>query len=43
MVRTDLLLERLGAKAFAEDGVHLNGTGYRVLVPAVESACGALQ
>lgn len=42
VVRTDLMLESLGAKAFAEDGVHLNGTGYRVLVPAIKSACGAL-
>ncbi|MFC7358643.1 SGNH/GDSL hydrolase family protein [Nocardioides astragali] len=43
LVRTDLLLESLGAQAFAEDGVHLNGTGYRVLVPAIKSVCGALQ
>ena len=43
VVRTDLVLESLGAKAFAEDGVHLNATGYRVLVPAIKSACGALQ
>lgn len=43
VVRTDLMLEPLGGKAFAEDGVHLNGTGYRVLVPAITSACGALQ
>jgi lysophospholipase L1-like esterase len=42
VVRTDLLLEPLGPKAFAEDGVHLNGTGYRVLVPAITSACEAL-
>ena len=41
VVRTDLLLAPLGAKAFADDGVHLNGVGYRVLVPAVVSACGA--
>lgn len=39
LVRTDLLLEPLGAKAFADDGLHLNGTGYRVLVPAIRSAC----
>jgi lysophospholipase L1-like esterase len=37
VVRTDLLLEPLGSKAFAEDGVHLNATGYRVLVPAIAS------
>jgi lysophospholipase L1-like esterase len=42
VVRTDLLLEPLGAKAFAEDGVHLSGTGYRVLVPAIASAIGIL-
>lgn len=41
VVRTDLLLAALGATAFADDGVHLNGTGYRVLVPAIVSACGA--
>lgn len=43
VVRTDLLLASLGAKAFADDGVHLNGAGYRVLVHAIASACGALQ
>lgn len=43
VVRTDLLLESLGVNAFAEDGLHLNGTGYRVLIPALTSACGALQ
>lgn len=43
VVRTDLMLESLGAKAFAQDGVHLNGAGYRVLVPAIKSACGAFQ
>ncbi len=43
VVRTDLILESSGAKAFAEDGLHLNGTGYRVLVPAITSACRALQ
>jgi lysophospholipase L1-like esterase len=41
VVRTDLLLESLGARAFAEDGLHLNATGYRALVPALESACAA--
>ncbi len=43
VVRTDLLLAPLGAKAFADDGIHLNGVGYRVLVPAIASACGARQ
>lgn len=43
VLRADLMLESLGAKAFAEDGVHLNGTGYRVLVPAISAACGALR
>ena len=42
VVRADLLLASWGAKAFADDGVHLNATGYRVLVPAIMSACGAL-
>ena len=39
VVRADLLIESLGAEAFAADGVHLNGAGYRVLVPAIASAC----
>ncbi len=43
VVRTDLLLAALGASAFADDGVHLNGVGYGVLLPAIVSACGALQ
>lgn len=43
VVRTDLLLAPLGAKAFTDDGTHLNGVGYRILVPAIVSACGALQ
>jgi lysophospholipase L1-like esterase len=43
VVRSDLILASLGATAFAEDGVHLNGTGNRVLVPAIESACAALR
>jgi lysophospholipase L1-like esterase len=42
VVRADLLLAELGVKAFADDGVHLNAVGYRVLVPAIVSACGAL-
>lgn len=42
VVRTDLLLESWGNQAFAEDGVHLNGTGYRVLVSAITSACGVV-
>ena len=42
VVRTDLLLAPLGAKAFAGDGMHLNGAGYRVLVPAIASACESL-
>lgn len=35
VVRTDHLLKGLGEEAFADDGVHLSGTGYRVLVPAI--------
>lgn len=37
VVRTDHLLEGLGEEAFADDGVHLSGTGYRALVPAIAS------
>ena len=43
VVRTDLLLAPLGATAFADDGIHLNGAGYRVLVPAIASACAAVE
>jgi lysophospholipase L1-like esterase len=43
VVRADLLLEPWGTTAFAEDGLHLNRTGYRVLVPAIQSACEALR
>jgi lysophospholipase L1-like esterase len=39
VLRTDILLAPLGASAFADDGVHLNGAGYRVLVPAIVAAC----
>ncbi len=42
VVRTDLLLAPLGAKAFADDGIHLSGAGYRVLVPAIALACESL-
>jgi len=38
VIRADLILEPLGAKAFAEDGIHLSGSGYRVLIPAISSA-----
>lgn len=38
VVRADLLVGPLGASAFAADGVHLNGAGYRALLPAVASA-----
>ena len=41
VVRTDVLLAPLGANAFADDGIHLTGAGYRVLVPAIVAACGA--
>lgn len=38
VVRTDLLIRPLGATAFADDGVHLNASGYRVLLPALAAA-----
>ena len=38
VVRADLLLEPSGPKAFAEDGVHLDGAGYGLLVPAAAAA-----
>ena len=38
VVRTDLLIGPLGATAFADDGVHLNASGYRVLLPALAAA-----
>jgi lysophospholipase L1-like esterase len=41
VVRADLLLASLGETAFAQDGVHLNGTGYRILVPAISASVGA--
>lgn len=43
VVRTDLLLDDLGAAAFTDDGVHLSGIGYRVLVPAIKAACDKLR
>ena len=38
VVRADLLLAPLGATAFTDDGVHLNGSGYKVLLPAIAAA-----
>lgn len=38
VVRADLLLAPMGPRAFASDGLHLNASGYRVLVPAIASA-----
>lgn len=43
VVRTELLIEDLGAAAFADDGLHLSATGYRVLVPAIKAACERLR
>lgn len=38
VVRADLLLGPLGGTAFTDDGVHLNASGYRVLLPAIAAA-----
>lgn len=35
VVRADRLLEPLGARAFVDDGLHLSGAGYRVVLPAI--------
>jgi lysophospholipase L1-like esterase len=37
---TPSLLAPLGAVAFADDGVHLSGTTYAVLLPAIAECCG---
>ena len=39
VVRADLLVQGLGSAAFTEDGVHLSGAAYGVLLPAIASAC----
>lgn len=38
VVRTDLLLAPLGAGGFADDGLHLSGGGYAVVLPAIAAA-----
>lgn len=38
VVQADLLLGPLGSTAFTGDGVHLNGSGYGVLLPAIAAA-----
>lgn len=38
VIRADQLLEPFGPKAFARDGVHLSGSGYRVLLPVINTA-----
>ena len=35
------MLSAFGSSAFASDGVHLSGEGYRVLVPALRAAIGS--
>lgn len=34
-IRAEKILGQLGARAFAEDGLHLNGLGYRTLLPVI--------
>ncbi len=41
VIRADLLVQPLGRAAFADDGVHLSGAGYRALLPAIASALPA--
>lgn len=43
VVRTDLLLAPLGSTAFADDGVHLNSSGYRILLPAIAAVVPGLE
>lgn len=38
VVRADLVLGGLGPDAFTDDGVHLTGAAYRMLLPAVAAA-----
>jgi lysophospholipase L1-like esterase len=38
LINSRALLEPLGRRAFARDGVHLSGEGYRLLLPALAEA-----
>lgn len=41
VVRTDRVIEPLGAEAFADDGLHLSGAGYGLVLPALAEAVRA--
>ena len=38
VVRADRLVRAVGPSAYADDGVHLSGAGYAVLLPAIAAA-----
>lgn len=40
VLRTDRVIEPLGADAFADDGLHLSGAGYELVLPALAEAVG---
>lgn len=42
VLRTDRVIEPLGADAFADDGLHLSGAGYGLVLPALAEAVRAL-
>ena len=42
VVEAWVLLAPLRERAFAEDGLHLSGTGYDVLLPALREAVAAV-
>jgi lysophospholipase L1-like esterase len=42
VVRTERIVEPLGAKAFVSDGLHLSGPAYRVVLPAIAEAVHAV-
>jgi lysophospholipase L1-like esterase len=41
VVRTERVIEPLGADAFVGDGLHLSGRAYAVVLPVVAEACSA--
>ncbi|MEJ7833975.1 MAG: SGNH/GDSL hydrolase family protein [Nocardioides sp.] len=41
VIDSPALLAALGSRAFLDDGVHLTGAAYDVLLPAVAEACGS--
>lgn len=38
-IRAEEILGQLGPRAFAADGLHLNGLGYRTLLPVIAREC----